>query len=210
VLLQRYLPNSYALDFGCGTGRSTRFLKELGFRADGIDISEAMLARARLRDPGGSYRWVPNDRTPDLPRQVYDVVLAAFTFDNIPTSAIKTGLLRSLRDALRPAGRIVLVVSTPDLYVHEWVSFSTRAFPENRRARSGDRVKIALLDVPNCRPVDDILFTDAAYRQVFGAAGLQVIQSRRPLGVLDDPIAWTSETTVAPWTLYELAPGDTD
>ncbi len=29
----------HALDFGCGTGRSTRFLTDLGFAAVGVDIT---------------------------------------------------------------------------------------------------------------------------------------------------------------------------
>jgi predicted TPR repeat methyltransferase len=33
-----------ALDFGCGAGRSTRFLRRLGFAATGVDISGAMIA----------------------------------------------------------------------------------------------------------------------------------------------------------------------
>jgi SAM-dependent methyltransferase len=206
LLLRRYLPDSCALDFGCGTGRSTRFLKNRAFRVDGIDTAEAMLAQARLLDPQGSYRLVPGDRPPELPRQAYDLVLAAFTFDNIPTLAIKVDLLRSLREALRPDGRIALIVSTPEIYLHEWASFSTQAFPENRRAQCGDRVRIVMLDVPDSRPVEDILFTDAAYREVFEAAELRLLQSLRPLGAPDDPIAWVSETTVAPWSLYELAP----
>ena len=208
VLLRRYLPGGRALDFGCGTGRSTRFLKDLGLRVVGIDIAEAMLAQARLLDPQGSYGLVPIDRPPELPGQSYDLVLAAFTFDNIPTAAIKVGLLRRLREALRPGGRIVLIVSTPQLYTHEWASFSTEAFPENRRARSGDPVRIVILDVPDSRPVEDILFSDAAYREVFAAAGLRLVQSMSPLGTLDDPITWVSETTVAPWRLYELAPAE--
>jgi SAM-dependent methyltransferase len=208
VLLRRYLPGSRALDFGCGTGRSTRFLKDRGFQTEGIDIAEAMLAQARLLDPQGSYRLMPSDRPPELPRYTYDLVLAAFTFDNIPTPAIKADLLRNLREALRPEGRIVLIVSTPEIYLHEWASFSTRAFPENQRAQSGDSVRIVMLDVPDSRPVEDILFTDAAYREVFEAAGLRLVQSQRPLGVLDDPIAWVSETRVAPWNLYELAPAE--
>jgi SAM-dependent methyltransferase len=35
-----------ALDFGCGTGRSTRFLRGLGFEPIGIDVAGPMLARA--------------------------------------------------------------------------------------------------------------------------------------------------------------------
>jgi SAM-dependent methyltransferase len=208
VLLRRYLPGCRALDFGCGTGRSTRFLKDRGFQAEGIDIAEAMLVQARLLDPQGRYRLVPSDRPPELPRQAYDLVLAALTFDNIPTPAIKADLLRSLCEALRPEGRIVLIVSTPEIYLHEWASFSTQAFPENQRAQSGDPVRIVMLDVPDSRPVEDILFTDAAYREVFEAAGLRLVQSLRPLGALDDPITWVSETTVAPWSLYELAPAE--
>jgi len=208
VLLRRYPPGGRALDFGCGTGRSTRFLKNLGLRAEGIDIAEAMLAQARLLDPQGSYRLVPIDRPPELPRQSYDLVVAAFTFDNIPTPAIKAALLLRLSEALRPEGRIVLIVSTPELYAHEWASFSTKAFPENRRAQCGDPVRIIIKDVPDSRPVEDILFTDAAYREVFDAAGLRLVQSLRPLGALDDPVTWVSETTVAPWSLYELAPAE--
>ena len=206
LLLRRYLPGSRALDFGCGTGRSTRFLKDHAFEAEGIDISEAMLTQARIFDPQGSYRLVPSDRPPELPGQAYDLVLAAFTFDNIPTPATKVDLLRSFREALRPEGRIVLIVSTPEIYLHEWASFSTQAFPENQRAQSGDRVRIVMLDVPDSRPVEDILFTDAAYREAFEAARLRLVQSLHPLGAKDDPIAWVSETTVAPWSIYELAP----
>jgi trans-aconitate methyltransferase len=47
-----------ALDFACGCGRSTRFLKTLGFGTTGVDMSAAMLANARRRDPGGNYLQV--------------------------------------------------------------------------------------------------------------------------------------------------------
>jgi SAM-dependent methyltransferase len=205
VLLRRYVPGSRALDFGCGAGRSTRFLQNRGFKVEGIDISAAMLAEARRLDPEGSYRLVASDRPAELPGHAYDLVLAAFTFDNVPTAS-KVVLLRNLRETIRPGGRMILIVSTPEIYVNEWASFSTRGFPENQRAESGDRVRIVMLDVPDSRPIEDILCTDAAYREAFEAAGLRLIESRRPLGSPDDPIAWVSETTVAPWTLYKLAP----
>ena len=57
-LLREHVTGTRALDFGCGAGRSTRFLGELGFHATGIDISEPMLREATTRDPGGRYLLV--------------------------------------------------------------------------------------------------------------------------------------------------------
>jgi len=48
ALIQRHNHGSRALDFGCGTGRSTRFLRDLGLNVTGADISQAMLDQARV------------------------------------------------------------------------------------------------------------------------------------------------------------------
>ena len=45
-----------ALDFGCGTGRSTRFLRQLGFDVVGFDSSVQMLQQAWSLDPAGNYQ----------------------------------------------------------------------------------------------------------------------------------------------------------
>jgi ubiquinone/menaquinone biosynthesis C-methylase UbiE len=50
-IISRYVRGGWALDFGCGTGRSTRFLQRLGFNTVGVDIADEMLALARKRDP---------------------------------------------------------------------------------------------------------------------------------------------------------------
>jgi hypothetical protein len=105
---------------------------------------------------------------------------------------------------LAEGGRFVNVVSSPDIYVNEWASFSTRAYPENHRATSGDRVHIVMLDVPDGRPVEDIVCTDEEYRRMYGQAGLLVLDVRRPLATGAEPIAWVSETKIAPWVIYTL------
>jgi len=203
AILKKHVEGTQALDFGCGTGRSTRFLRGLGYHTVGIDIAEPMLMQARTRDPDGEYRHVPADSPLSLPAGTYDLVLAAFTFDNVPAQN-KVGLFRALGSSLTPHGRIVIIVSSPEIYVHEWASHSTRDFPENRRAQSGDLVRIVMLDVPDHRPVEDILCTDSSYREIFTQAGLGLIETYQPLGRTDDPHAWVSETEVAPWTIYVL------
>jgi SAM-dependent methyltransferase len=57
-IFRAHVKGTAALDFGCGTGRSTRFLRELGFDPVGVDISEEMIFRARERDPQGDYRLI--------------------------------------------------------------------------------------------------------------------------------------------------------
>jgi SAM-dependent methyltransferase len=206
AIIAARVPGGAALDFGCGTGRSTRFLRRLGFDVIGVDVAAAMLDRARQADPGGDYRLVREGKLDSVSPASFDLVFSAFTFDNIPGRKRKISLFRQLRALLRGGGGIVNLVSTPDIYTHEWASFSTRDFPENLRARPGERVRTVMKDVDDPRPVDDILWPDDAYREVYAAAGLQVAEVHRPLAKGDEPIDWVNETRIAPWCVYLLTP----
>ena len=208
AILAARVHGTSAVDFGCGTGRSSRFLTSLGFATVGVDISAEMVAIAQERDPGGDYRVIADGDLSSLPRTAFDLVLSAFTFDNVPGHERKVRLLRGLGGLLRPTGRLVNVVSTPDIYTHEWVTFSTRDYPENRTARCGDVVRIVTTDYSDARPVDDILWPDDAYRAVYAEAGLEVERVERPLAIGDEGVSWVSETEVAPWAIYLLRPAD--
>jgi ubiquinone/menaquinone biosynthesis C-methylase UbiE len=94
--LSKQIPPVRALDFGCGTGRSTRFLRQLGFDVTGVDISENMLRIAREFDPAGDYRLAPEDKLGELALGTFDLVLSAFTFDNIPHTS-KVTIFGNLR-----------------------------------------------------------------------------------------------------------------
>jgi SAM-dependent methyltransferase len=204
-LIDRYSCGRRALDFGCGTGRSTRFLRNLGLKVTGVDISQAMLDQARALDPSGDYNLVGDRIGEHLAPKSFDVILAAFTFDNIPTDQKKADSLSGLRDLLALQGMLFLVVSAAAIYVNEWVSFTTRDFPENHHARDGDRVRIVMLDVPDRRPVEDVLCTDAHYQRLFHSAGLRVVESQSPLATGEEATEWVNETNTAAWTIYVLA-----
>jgi ubiquinone/menaquinone biosynthesis C-methylase UbiE len=200
-LLRKHVGGRHALDFGCGAGRSTRFLRDLGFEVIGVDVSGAMLDQARARDPHGDYRLVADGTLAGFGSGTLDAILAAFTFDNVPTQQ-KTAAFRQFRRLLAPGGRLFLVASAPEIYLHEWASFSTRDFTANRTARDGETVRIVMLDVPDRRPVVDVLCSDARYRELFEAVGLGVVESARPLASGAESVQWVSETTVPPWSVY--------
>ena len=204
AIFSQYISGKRALDFGCGTGRSTRFLRQLGFDAIGVDISAKMIAKARELDGGGDYRLVENDDLSGLDAAAFDLVLSAFTFDNIPGWKTKVRLFGDLGGLLNTSGRIVNIVSTPEIYAHEWASFSTKDFPENLQAKTGDVVRIITTEFVDRRPAEDILWSPEAYDEVYSRAGLEIVANHRPLATGNEPYHWVNETEIAPWAIYIL------
>ena len=219
AIIGKHVSGSKSLDFGCGTGRSTRFLRQLGFEVTGVDIAEDMIRKARELDPSGDYRLiqsrdvqtndiqssdVPGDDLSAFQSAAYDLILAAFTFDNIAGRETKRRILQDLGRLLNHEGKLVLIVSRPEIYTHEWASFSTKDFPENHLAKSGDKVRIIVTDHADPRPVEDILWTDESYREVFEEASLRLLGKYEPLARGDEPYSWVSEVEIAPWAVYVL------
>jgi SAM-dependent methyltransferase len=206
AIIHKHTRGRRALDFGCGAGRSTRFLKQMQFQVIGADISEEMLALARKRDPDGEYLLLTDGDLNPLASRRFDLILSAFTFDNIASMEKKVRLFDALRDLLAKGGCIINLVSSPEIYHHEWTSFSTKDFPENHRAKGGDKVRIIMLDVPDRRPVEDIFWTDEDYRETYRRADLVPVEVHRPLATATEPYAWVTETRISPWTIYLLKP----
>jgi len=204
-IISEHITGNKALDFGCGAGRSTRFIKQLGFDTVGVDIAADMLEQARMRDKDGKYLLSKEDGLGELPHSDFDLVLSAFTFDNIPTREQKVIYFRELAEHLADGGIIINLVSSPEIYTHEWASFTTKDFPENRLAKSGDRVKIIMTDVEDRRPVEDVLWADDAYREVYELARLKLLVTHKPLAVKGEVHDWVSETKIAPWVIYVLS-----
>jgi len=110
---------------------------------------------------------------------------------------------------------MICLDSTPELYTNECASFTTKDFPENKFAETGDIVRCIMLDVDDKRPVDDIfwkvddyhkLFSRKVddYHKLFSRAGFSVEAFYKPLGYEDEPFKWISEITSAPWMIFVL------
>jgi SAM-dependent methyltransferase len=198
-----------AIDFGCGTGRSTRFLQKLGFATIGVDIAEDMIRKAREIDPEGDYRLVEDGDLSQFKDYGCDLALSVFTFDNIPTMEKKVKNFRAIGNLLKTGGRIVNLVSSSEIYTHEWASFSTKDFPENKYAKNGDKVRIIITAAEDKRPVEDVVWTNENYQETFKKAGLESIKTYKPLAKENEPYEWVNETRIAPWVVYILKKRET-
>ncbi|HUI31564.1 MAG TPA: class I SAM-dependent methyltransferase [Candidatus Acidoferrales bacterium] len=203
-IIAGHVRGNRAVDFGCGAGRSTRFLKKLGFEVIGIDVALDMLKKAKEMDAEGNYQLVSNGSYSHIGAGKFDLVQSIFTFDNIPGWESRTSILASLCDLLKPTGRMVVLDATPELYTNEWASFSTKAFPENWHAKTGDIVRDIMLDVEDRRPVEDIFWTEKDYLKQFGMAGLEIVATYKPLGRDGEPFDWVTEKEIAPWMIFVL------
>jgi hypothetical protein len=61
-----------------------------------------------------------------------------------------------------------------------------------------------MLDVEDRRPVEDILWTEEDYHEVYRRAGLAPLTIHHPLAEPADGQRWVSETKIAPWVIYVL------
>jgi tellurite methyltransferase len=88
-----------ALDVACGDGRDARYLAELGFEVDALDVSD--IAVAALRAAAIARGLTVDARVHDLEREplataAYDVVVCM--------NYLQRDLFAALRDALAPGG----------------------------------------------------------------------------------------------------------
>jgi SAM-dependent methyltransferase len=102
-LIAARAPGRRALDVACGDGRNARYLAELGFEVDALDISDVVVDRLRAAAAtlglSVSPRAVDLEREFCLPGSAYDVVVS-FNY-------LQRSLFAPLAGALRPGGLLV-------------------------------------------------------------------------------------------------------
>lgn len=155
-------------------------------------------------DLNGKYEKVSDANYHHLGTGKFDLVQSIFTFDNIPGWHKRIKILKALAELLTPDGKIILLDSNPEIYKNEWASFTTKDFPENKYAKTGEIVKISMTDVEDKSPVEDIYWSEEDYLKLFELSDLLLEASYKPLGFDDEPFNWVSEKEIAPWIIFVL------
>jgi SAM-dependent methyltransferase len=98
------------LDVPCGQGRHAHLLAEAGFRVDGLDYSEHLIAKAKARGTGPSLRYTRGDmrRLPARWTGRFDAVVNLFTsFGFFAAPADDALVMREFARVLAPGGMLV-------------------------------------------------------------------------------------------------------
>ncbi len=111
ILLKRHLPvqAGAVLDVGCGTGSLSVLLAELGHDVTGVDVSPAMLARARTKavDAGLNISFHAQDAaSPTFPPEQFSTILCRHVLWALPDPAAVLGRWSNL---LIAGGTLIII-----------------------------------------------------------------------------------------------------
>jgi ubiquinone/menaquinone biosynthesis C-methylase UbiE len=110
LIIERFFPKSPSriLDVGCGAGRTTGNLANLGYQMTGIDLSQTLISRAKERYPEIDFR-VLNATTLPFPDNAFDGALFSHNgLDSVAPVAVRMKVLTEILRVVRPGGRFYL------------------------------------------------------------------------------------------------------
>jgi ubiquinone/menaquinone biosynthesis C-methylase UbiE len=115
------------LDVGCGTGAAVRRAAQLVERAVGVDLSPAMIARARelaADVPNAEFREADSERLP-FPDETFTAVLCTTSFHHYPDPH---RAIREMARVLTPGGRATIGDGCSDRLATRVLDLALRTF----------------------------------------------------------------------------------
>jgi len=178
------------LDYGCGTGKVSRVLRDKGACVIGVDISLPMLDIAKQKDAAGiHYRHIESGNMDFLEEASVHGALAAFVFCNIAERDNAVAAMKNIYRVLRPGGKLILLnANWEDCNGREFLSYK---FDRIENLTSGQKVGLLLKSSTPLR-VENYFWSAEDYQGMLQEAGFHTIVFHRPLAE-DRAVVWQGE-----------------
>lgn len=190
------------LDYGCGTGRSLRFIRDLGYTdIVGVDISTDMIKEANQIDPMGDYRLIKSAKIP-FEDNTFDIVFMSYVFLEVGDFDEIVKILSEIKRVLKKDGNVIIVTTIVSDIKIKLLS-GTYDFEENNKALDKCQ-NLKLLIKDSNIVLYDYNWTDKEYKQAIETAKLELVKLHIPLGNEEDPYEWLDEKTKPYGYIYIL------
>lgn len=201
-LITKYVSGPDTLDYGCGPGISTRFLRDFGLNVSGIDVSKEMIELAQSFCANTKFQLVNNGLLP-FNSSVFDFIFSSFVLFEIGTMEELLKYMKEARRVIKSNGIIMVITGTDDLYSKDWLCLKTD-FPENKFLRSGDKAKIVVPEVN--MEFTDYYWTENDIQQLFNLSKFKILETYYPLALKEEPYLWKDEKKFPPFVIYIIKP----
>jgi SAM-dependent methyltransferase len=106
-----YLEKGVYIDFGCGTGRVTKYFQQYSSRMIGLDVCDKFIEIAKKRDTLSEYYSLNNFKE----RSIADFIICLSVFQhNDEANRIK--MMKEIYDLLKPGGIAYITFAFGDIY----------------------------------------------------------------------------------------------
>jgi ubiquinone/menaquinone biosynthesis C-methylase UbiE len=103
------IPPGRALDAACGTGRYARYMSERGHKVSAVDMTPAMLDRARANAPDAEFKVGTLEALP-FPDRTFDLVMCGLALTHLPEIA---RAIAEMARVLKPGGTAIIADHHP-------------------------------------------------------------------------------------------------
>lgn len=168
------------LDYGCGAGRSTRFLREsVSKEVVGVDIDSGMLQKAEEQPVSGiKYSHIRSGEIPCTKGQ-FDLTFSGIVFLEVSDPAEMHRIFKELYRATSKEGTLIILVATKSGYITDSDNWKCLLSAEAKETlRNGDPVPTGTTD--SNEVFMDYYWSDSFYKEAFDRAGFKLVETCTP------------------------------
>ena len=198
VIITQHVNGDTALDYGCGVGKSSMFLKSIGLNVESVDINSEMIKLAQYNDVTGKYSQIKSGEI-NSEDESFDLVFASWVLMEISSKNELSKVVNEISRVLKVGGTFITIVCNENTYNTDWLSENTE-FKENTSLNSGSIVKMFFKDIDLA--IYDYFWTEQDYKNTLKHSNLESLKIHNPLGRSDDGYDWINEKTKSPCSIF--------
>lgn len=202
-LLEEYAnDDAKVLDYGCGAGRSLRFIRDLGYKdIVGVDISEDMINEAKRLDKRGKYQLIENSIIP-YDDNTFDIIFMSYVFLEVGNIDDIIKILNEFKRVLKENGHIIFITSIVKNIKDKWISFSYDFEENNKPLDHCQNLKLLIKDKNII--LHDYNWIESEYEYAIKKANLKIDKVHIPMGYDNEKYEWLSEKSIPYNYIYVL------